>query len=121
MYVTVSELLASVFEGAPITTVGAVLSSVNVVEGPAAAAVFPAKSLAEAAATEIPIVPSPEHDDKVTVRVEVPAPVTAAEQSAVPPLLTVKIGIGDEQRQDPHRRVVAGLTGIEKKRHGCFL
>ena len=89
MYVTVSELLASVLEGAPIAKVGAVLSSVKVVDGPAAAAVFPAASEAEAAAIVIPIVPSPEHDDRVTVRVEVPAPVTAAVQSADPVLLTV--------------------------------
>ena len=89
MYVTVSEDLASVFEGDPIDTVGAVLSSVNVLDGPAAAAVFPAASEAEAEATEIPTAPSPVHDERVTVRVVVPAPLTAAEQVAVPEALTV--------------------------------
>ena len=89
MYVTVSEDFASVLEGDPIETVGAVLSSVNVLEGPAAAAVFPAESAAEAAAIEIPTAPSPEQDDNVTVRVAVPAPLTAAEQAAVPEALTV--------------------------------
>ena len=84
-----SEDFASVFEGEPIETVGAVLSSVNVLEGPAAAAVLPAASEAEAAAIEIPTAPSPEQDESVTVRVLVPAPLTAAEQAAVPPALTV--------------------------------
>ena len=89
MYVTVSDDFASALEGEPIETVGAVLSSTKVVDGPADAAVFPAASTAVAEAKLIPIVPSPEQLDKVTVRVEVPVPVTAAVQSAVPVLLTV--------------------------------
>ena len=85
----VSELRASALDGDPIETVGAVLSSVKVVDGPTAAAVFPAASEAEAAATEIPTAPSPEQDVRVTVRVVVPAPLTAAEQVAVPEVFTV--------------------------------
>ena len=85
----VSEDLASVLEGDPIETVGAVLSSVKVVEGPSAAAVFPAASVADPAATVIPTAPSPEQDDRVNVRVAMPAPLTAAEQVAVPEALTV--------------------------------
>ena len=88
MYVTEALDLASVTEGEPIETVGAVLSTINEVDGPAESAVFPAKSLAEAAASEIDAVPSPEHDDKVTVRVAVPAPLTAAVQLAVPVVWT---------------------------------
>ena len=86
---TVSEEPASVLEGDPIETVGAVLSSVNVVEALDAAAVFPAASEAVAAAIEIPIVPSPEQEDKVTVREVVPAPLTAAVHVADPVVLTV--------------------------------
>ena len=86
---TVSEFLASVLEGAPIKTVGAVLSSVKVVDGPTPAAVLPAASEAEPEATVIPTAPSPVQLESVTVRVEVPAPVTAAVQSADPVLFTV--------------------------------
>ena len=84
-----SDDLASVLEGAPIETVGAVLSSINVVEGPAPAAKFEAASVAVPEAIVIPTVPSPVQEDSVTVRVLVPAPETAAEQLAVPVLLTV--------------------------------
>ena len=77
-------------EGAPIETVGAVLSSAKVVEGPAAAVVFPEASTAVPAAIEIPPDPSPEQLDRVTVLVDVPAPLTAAEQVAVPEVLTVR-------------------------------
>ena len=80
---------ALVTEGALITRVGAVLSSINVVEGPALREVFPAASDEVPEAIEIPMVPSPEQDDNVTVRVEVPVPLTAAEQVAVPDVLTV--------------------------------
>ena len=84
-----SELFASVLEGDPILSVGAVLSSIKVEEAAGAPAEFPAASEAVAEASVIPIVPSPEQLDKVTVRVVVPAPLTAAVQSAVPVLLTV--------------------------------
>ena len=98
---TVSEDLASVLEGDPIVTVGAVLSSVNVLEGPAAAAVFPAESEAVAAAREIPTAPSPEQDDRVTVRVAEPAPLTAAEQAAVPDALTVMSALAKVTAEAP--------------------
>ena len=76
-------------EGGPIDRVGAVLSSVKVVEGPAAAVVLPEASTAVPDAMEIPMVPSPVHEESVTVRVDVPVPLTAAEQVAVPDVLTV--------------------------------
>jgi len=72
-------------------TVGAVLSTVNVVDGPAAAALLPALSLAVDAAIDMPIVPSPVIDDTVTVRVEVPDPLTAAVPLAVPVLFNVTL------------------------------
>ena len=87
-YVTVSELFASDLEGDPMLKVGAVLSSVKVLEGPAAAVEFPAASAAVADAIEIPIVPSPEQLESVTVLVAVPAPDTAAVHVAVPVALT---------------------------------
>ena len=76
-------------EGALITNVGGVLSSTNVLEGPALNEALLEASVAVPEAIEIPIVPSPEQLESVTVRVEVPAPVTAAEQVAVPEVLTV--------------------------------
>ena len=89
VYVTEAPDFALVAEGDPMEMVGAVLSSTNVVEGPALNDELPEASVAVPEAIEIPIVPSPEHDDKVTVRVEVPAPLTAAEHVAVPEVLTV--------------------------------
>ena len=80
---------AFVTEGALIDKVGTVLSSIKVVDGPALKAEFPAESAAVPEAIEIPIVPSPEQEDSVTVRVEVPAPLTAAEHVADPDVLTV--------------------------------
>ena len=61
----------------------------NVVDGPAEAAVFPAASEAEPEAMEMPTFPSPEQGAKVTVRVEVPAPETVAVHAAVPEAFTV--------------------------------
>ena len=69
--------------------VGTVLSSVKVVDGPALKEELPDASVAVPEAIEIPIVPSPEQLERVTVRVEVPAPVTAAEHVAVPEVLSV--------------------------------
>ena len=70
-------------EGALIVTVGGVLSTVKVALGPAAGALFPARSVAVPAAIEIPSVPSPVMLERVTVRV-VPLPVTAIDAVAVP-------------------------------------
>ena len=81
--------LAFAAEGDPILKVGAVLSIVKVVDGPAPAAVFPAASEAVAEAKVIPTVPSPVHEDRDTVRVAVPVPLTTTVQSAVPVLLSV--------------------------------
>ena len=67
---------------------GAVLSTANVVLGPAAGAVLPAVSDAVPAAMEMPSVPSPVMLDKVTVRV-VPLPLTPTEALAVPVLFRV--------------------------------
>jgi hypothetical protein len=72
-----------------VVNVGGVLSTLNVVLGPAAGAVLPAVSLAVPAAIEIPRVPSPEMLLIVTVRV-VPLPgATAKAPLAVPVLFSV--------------------------------
>ena len=84
-----SPFLASETEGDPIASVGAVLSMLTVVDGPAPASAFPAASVAVAAATVIPTVPSPVHEERETVRVVEPVPETAKAQSAVPVLLSV--------------------------------
>src|SRR5436190_1762464 len=68
--VSVAAVMSGV-DGAP----GAVLSTVNVVLGPAAGALFPAVSVAVPAAMEMPSVPSPVMLESVTVRV-LPVPVT---------------------------------------------
>ena len=81
--------MAFVCDGAPIANVGAVLSSVKVVDGPAAGAKFPPIEAAVPAAIEMPTVPSPEQLCRVTVRVVVPAPLTDAAQAAEPVVLTV--------------------------------
>ena len=73
-----------------IAAVGAVLSTVNVVLGPAAGAVFPAVSVAVPAAMEIPRVPSPVMLESVTVRV-VPEPLTPIVALAVPVLFKVML------------------------------
>ena len=62
---------------------GAVLSTLKVALGPAAAALFPAVSLAVLAAIDIPIVPSPVVL-MVTVLSVVPLPVMATVPAAVP-------------------------------------
>ena len=85
-----SPFLASASEGDPIVNVGAVLSTLKVVEGPADAAEFPAASTAVSAAMEIPTVPSPVQLESVTVRVAVPIPLTAFEHVAVPVVLSVR-------------------------------
>jgi len=71
--------------------VGAVLSTLNVLLGPAAGAVLPAVSDAVLAAIEIPSVPSPVILEIVTVRVVLPVPVTATVPLAVPVLFSVTL------------------------------
>src|SRR3990172_9032331 len=61
----------------------------KVVLGPAAAALFVAKSLAVPAAIDIPSVPSPIMLEMVTVRVAVPVPLTATVPLAVPVLFRI--------------------------------
>ena len=73
-------------EGDPIEIVGAALSTVKVVLGPAAAAVLPAMSEAVPAPIEIPKVPFPVMLDRVTVRV-VPLPVTDTLPALAEPVL----------------------------------
>ena len=70
--------------------VGGVLSTLKVPLGPAAAALLPARSLAVAAASEMPMVPSPVIELIVTVRVK-PLPVTATLPVAVPLKLRVML------------------------------
>ena len=82
-------LLTSADEGAPIESVGAVLSTLKVVEGPAPESALAALSVLVAAATVIPTVPFPLQEERETVRAEVPVPLTASVQSAVPVLLSV--------------------------------
>ena len=72
-------------------TVGAVLSTVNVLLGPAAGARLPAVSDAVPDASEIPSVPSPVMLEMVTVRVVVPVPETATDPFAVPVLFRVTL------------------------------
>ena len=76
---------------------GAVLSTVKVVLGPAAPAVFPAVSLAVPEAMEMPNVPSPLMLDSVTVRVD-PLPLTPTVAVAVPVVFNVTL---------PFARVIA--------------
>ena len=71
-----------------IATVGFVLSTTNVPEGPAAAAEPPELCLAVLEATDIPNVPSPVTSDNVIVRVLVPEPDTPTVALAVPVLLS---------------------------------
>ena len=82
-------------------TVGAVLSTLKVVLGPAAAAVFPALSLAVAEAKEMPKVPSPVIELIVTVLVLVPEPLTATVPSADPVLLSVTLPATRETESAP--------------------
>src|SRR5437762_3360744 len=67
---------------------GPLLSTVNVVLGPAAGAVLPSVSVAVPAAMEIPREPLPVMLESVTVR-DVPVPVTAIDAVAVPVVFSV--------------------------------
>ena len=72
------------------------MSTVNVALGPAAGAPLPARSVAVPAAIEIPNVPSPVIPEIVTVRAEVPVPVTAIVPTAVPVVISVIFGVASE-------------------------
>ena len=74
-------------DGAPITNVGATVSTLNVDDGPAAAALLPAKSDAVFAAMEIPIVPLPEIPEIVTVLEILPDPPTTTLDAAADPVV----------------------------------
>ena len=89
MNVTSVPALASVTDGAPMASVGTVLSTLKVLEGPTPEAVFPAASAAVPLPTVMDVVPSPVQDVSVIVRVVVPVPLTALEHEAVPVSLTV--------------------------------
>ena len=67
------------------------LVTVKVVLGPAAAALFPTASTAELAVILIPSVPLPEILLSVTVRVDVPAPVTLTVALAFPVVFKVML------------------------------
>ena len=84
----IGPLRVDVADGALRVMAGAVLSTINVVLGPAAAALLPAVSVAVPAATEMPIVPSPVILLIVTVRV-LPLPEIATVPLAVPVLFNV--------------------------------
>ena len=73
-------------------TRGAVLSTIKVDEGPAAAARFPALSDADPDATEILSVPSPV-PDMITVGDEVSVPIKLSEPLAVPVLMSVTLAV----------------------------
>ena len=83
--------LVNVPLGAPMLRVGAELSTVNVVLGPAAAALIPSFPVAVAAARLMPSVPSPVIELIVTVRVVVPVPDTATLPVAVPVVFNVTL------------------------------
>ena len=70
-------------------TLGTVLSTVNVVLGPAAGTGAPARSVAVPAIIEIPSVPSPVIPEMVTVRAVAPEVETATVPLAVPVVLSV--------------------------------
>jgi hypothetical protein len=74
-------------------TVGAILSTTNVVLGPAEPAKLPAASLAVPAAMEIPTVPFPLIPLMVTVLVAVPAPVTLMVPVAVPVVFKLTLAL----------------------------
>lgn len=76
-------------DGAPIETLGGVLSTVMVALGPAVAAKLPARSDALPAVTEMPSVPSPLMLESATVRNAVLVPLTDTVPSAVPVLSRV--------------------------------
>ena len=76
-------------EGAPITTTGGVLSTLNVALGPQAGALPPPLPVAVPAAMDMPMVPSPVILLIVTVRVVLPEPVTETVPLAVPVLFRV--------------------------------
>ena len=80
---------------------GAVVSTVAVALGPAAAARFPAKSFAVDPTIEMPTVPSPVNDDSVTVRVVVPVPEMAAVAFAVLVLFRVISALASEIASAP--------------------
>ena len=82
--VLVAALVVAGLEGAA----GEVLSTVNVVPGPAAGALLPAVSVAVPAAIEIPMVPSPARLERVTVR-PLPEPVTPTDAVSVPVVFNV--------------------------------
>ena len=82
-------------------TLTAVLSTVNVPLGPAAAAMLPARSDAVPAAMLIPIVPEPVMLEIVTVRVVVPVPVTENAPLAVPVLLSVMLPVANVTASAP--------------------
>ena len=88
--------------GAEIATVGNALSTVSaVLLGPAAALVLPAVSVAIPAARLMVTVPFPQQLDKVTGRVDVPEPVTALLQLAVPVLFKVTLPATKETEPTP--------------------
>ena len=85
-----SAFFAEDFEAVPMLTVGSVVSTLNVVLGPAAVAELPALSEAVPDAMEIPRVPSPEIPVIVTVALLVlPFVTTTLDALAVPVLLSV--------------------------------
>ena len=83
VYVTGPEFVSET-DGAPMLSVGAVLSTTNVALGPAAADRLVAESTATPEATEMPREPSPVMPLIVTVRVLVPLPVMLTVPVAVP-------------------------------------
>ena len=83
-------MLAKLADAALVVTVGAMLSTENVVLGDEAAAVLPAWSLAVSAAMEMPNVPLPVMLEMVTARV-LPVPATLTVPLAVPVVFSVTL------------------------------
>ena len=92
MYVT-EAVFVNVADGALIPRVGAVLSTLKTVLGPADPTALPATSVAVAAAIEIPNVPSPVMPEIVTVRVATSDPDTATVPLAVPVVFNVMLPV----------------------------
>ena len=93
MYVTGPAAVTGA-DGALMLTVGAELSTANDALGPPALARLPAASVAVPGAMVNPSVPSPATPVNVTVRVEVPDPVTVAVPTALP-VLVIAISASD--------------------------
>jgi hypothetical protein len=102
-------LFVKELEGALIATVGATLSTVNVVLGPAAGAAFAARSEAVLAGREIPTVPSPVSPPNCMVRV-LPLPEIKTEPTRAEPVLLIITWLASSEMDEESRFASAHVT-----------